>query len=86
MGSAKRIRPRNLGEKLLKIRNHFGYSLAEMANKLSNDKFTVKRTDISRYELNEREPPLPLLLIYSRLRKDITLEMLADDEMDLPDL
>lgn len=84
MGGAKRIRPERLGEKLLAIRNHLDCSLSEMANRLSNDKFSVVRTNISRYELNDREPPLPVLLRYARL-VGITLEVLVDDEMDLPE-
>jgi len=78
------MRPKRLGEKLRSIRNHLDCSLADMANRLSNDKFSVVRTNISRYELNDREPPLPVLLRYARL-VGITLEVLADDELDLPE-
>lgn len=83
MGSAKRMRPKRLGEKLLAIRNHFDCSLAEMASRLANDEFSVCRTDISRYELNSREPPLPVLLRYARLA-GAAVEVLIDDKLDLP--
>lgn len=84
MGGAKRIRPDRLGEKLLAIRNHFECSLAQMADRLSNDRFKVNRTDISRYELAKREPPLPVLLRYARLT-GLTIDILVDDEIDLPE-
>lgn len=83
MGKAKRIRPERLGKKLLQIRNHFDCSLAEMAERLSNEKFSVRRTAISAFELQTSEPPLPVLLQYARLA-GITVEILIDDELDLP--
>jgi transcriptional regulator with XRE-family HTH domain len=82
MGGAKRMRPERLGEKLLAIRNRLDCSLAQMADRLSNEKFSVNRTDISRYELSKREPPLPVLLRYARLAK-VTIDVLVDDEADL---
>lgn len=84
MGSARRPRPKYLGEKLLLIRTHFDYSLAQMADKLSDDKLRVLRTSISQYELNDREPSLPLLLRYARMA-NITIDVLADDETVLSD-
>lgn len=84
MGSARRPRPKYLGEKLLFIRTHFDYSLAQMADKLPDDKLKVLRTSISQYELNDREPSLPLLLRYARMA-NITIDVLADDEIDLSD-
>lgn len=83
MGSAKRIRPKRLGEKLLAIRNHFDCSLLQMAEKLSGNEIKVSRTVISAYELNDREPPLPVLLAYARLA-NIYVEVLIDDRLDLP--
>ena len=83
MGSV-RMRPQRLGEKLRSIRNHLDCSLADMANRLSTDEFTVRRTVISLYESNDREPPLPVLLRYARL-VGITIDVLADDELDLPE-
>ena len=83
MGSARRMRPARLGEKLLAIRHHFDCSLAQMADRLSNEEFSVRRTAISQYELNDREPPLPVLLRYARIA-GLPLERLVDDKMDLP--
>ena len=84
MGRAKRIRPKRLGEKLLAIRNHLDCSLSQMAERLSNNEVTVRRTGISQYELNDNEPPLPVLLAYSRLA-NIYVEVLIDDRLDLPE-
>ena len=84
MGGAKRIRPKRLGEKLLFIRQSFDCSLTQMAERLSNEFFDVRRTDISRYESDNREPPLPVLLRYARLT-GITIDVLADDEIELSD-
>lgn len=84
MGRKKRMHPKRLGEKLLAIRQSFDCSLAQMADRLSNDEFSVRRTDISKYELGDSEPPLPVLLRYARLA-GITLEVLVDDKIDLPD-
>ncbi len=74
---------KRLGEKLLAIRGHFDCSLAQMAERLSNDEFSVRSTDISKYEMGDNEPPLPVLLRYARLA-GITIEVLVDDKMDLP--
>jgi hypothetical protein len=38
---------------------------------------------ISDYELGKREPPLPILLRYARVA-GVQMEVLVDDEMDLP--
>ncbi len=82
MGSAKRVRPKRLGEKLLAIRNHFDCSLTQMSERLSSNEIKVSRTVISAYELNDREPPLPVLLAYARLA-NIYVEILIDDRLDL---
>jgi transcriptional regulator with XRE-family HTH domain len=84
MGSAKRMRPKLLGEKLRLIRNHLDCSLAQMAYRLSNDEFSVRRTAVSQYELNDREPPLPVLLRYAEIA-NVYLEVIVDDRIDLPE-
>ena len=84
MGRRKRIRPERLGEKLRSIRNYLDCSLADMAQRLSTDEFSLRRTDISKYELDTNEPPLPVLLRYARI-VGITMEILVDDELDLPE-
>lgn len=84
MGRGKRIRPARLGEKLSVIRDHFGCTLEQMAEKLSGKQIVVRRQAVSQYELGDNEPPLPILLRYARLA-GITIDILADDEIDLAD-
>ena len=81
MGKVARYRPKRLTEKLKQIRESLGVSQDGMIIKLKLD---IKRTDISNYELGVNEPPLNVLLAYSR-SVNIYLDVLADDELDLPD-
>ena len=83
MGSASRVKPEKLGGKLKSIREKFGDSFTQMAERLSNDKITVLRTDVSRYEKGLREPSLIVLLRYAKLGKT-NLNTLADDEINFP--
>jgi transcriptional regulator with XRE-family HTH domain len=81
MGSV-RIRPSRLAEKLLDVRNALGLSQGELYRKLGvEDLIPQKR--ISRYERDELEPPLPVLLQYARTA-GVHMEDLVDDELDLP--
>jgi transcriptional regulator with XRE-family HTH domain len=45
---------------------------------------TLTSASISAYELGQREPPLAVLLEYSRIA-NVYLDALADDEVDLPE-
>lgn len=83
MGSASRVKPERLAEKLLAIRIISDCSQTEMAHKLASEKISVRRSDVSRYELGLREPPLMVLLRYARLA-NIAVEILIDDEINLP--
>jgi transcriptional regulator with XRE-family HTH domain len=77
-----RMRPRRLAEKLLDIRNALGLSQGELFRRLGvEDLIPPKR--ISRYERDELEPPLPVLLQYARVA-GVPMEVLIDDELDLP--
>lgn len=82
MGSAGRVKPEKLGEKLHSIRQNFGDSFSEMAKRLSDDKIVVLRTDVSRFEKGVREPSLIVLLRYARL-VNVILDVLVDDEIKL---
>jgi transcriptional regulator with XRE-family HTH domain len=82
MGSA-RPKPRRLAEKLLAIRNAFGLSQADMLKRLGIEDLIEYHT-ISKYELGKNEPPLETLLRYARLA-GVNMEVLADDELDLPE-
>lgn len=85
MGSASRQSPKLLARKLRTIRKIIdgGLSQAEMVSRLglADD---IDRTYISRYEAGVLEPPLGVLLRYADVA-GLHLEVLADDELHLPD-
>jgi transcriptional regulator with XRE-family HTH domain len=77
MGYA-RPRPKHLAEKLLQIRHCLGLSQPKLAKVLGVRAYN----DISKYELDKNEPPLFVLLAYSRAA-GIPLERVVDDELTL---
>lgn len=77
-----RIRPKRLAEKLLQIRNALGLSQSEMYRRLGVEDL-IPYTRISRFELDQLEPPLPVLLQYARAA-GVHVEDIIDDELDLP--
>ena len=82
MGLARRPVPRQLSQKLLLIRERLGLSQNGMLRRMGLED-DYNRTTISGYERGEREPPLPVLLRYAKVA-NICLDVLADDEQDLP--
>jgi len=82
MARYARVKPRRLTEKLLQIRTALGLSQNQMLEKLGLAE-TFFRSSVSSYELGGSEPPLPILLRYARLA-GVCLDVLVDDEMDLP--
>lgn len=84
MGRGKRVTPIRLGEKLRMIREKLGMTTEEMANELSHPTASPHRASITQYEKGRREPPLIILLQYARLYK-VSVEILIDDELNLPD-
>lgn len=71
-----------LGEKLLQIRLALGLSQDGMLERLGlSGKYS--RSRISAYELGDREPHLPTLLLYARSVR-ISTDVLIDDKLDLP--
>ena len=84
MGRAERNRPKRLSQKLAAIRQQLRIeTLDEMIKRLDYPELSLHRSDISQYEKGKREPPLPILLRYARLA-NIYLEVLVDDELELP--
>ena len=83
MGREARRRPDRLPEKLKQIRSVLGLSQDGMVIrlKLQDD---IDRSAISAYELGLKEPPLYVLLAYSR-SVNVYMDVLADDNLDLPD-
>ena len=78
-----RPRPGRLAEKLRQIRNAFGVSQTEWHRRLGVEDL-IAYNEISKYESDDREPPLAVLLQYARVA-GVNMEVLADDELDLPD-
>ena len=77
MGHA-RPRPKHLAAKLLQIRHRLGLSHPTLAKVLGVRAYN----DISKYELDKNEPPLFVLLAYSRAA-EIPLERIVDDKLTL---
>jgi transcriptional regulator with XRE-family HTH domain len=82
MGSRARPKPGRLAEKLLQIRLSLDLSQDGMLAQLELGESHF-RSAVSGYELGTREPPLPILLKYARLA-GVCVEVLIDDELDLP--
>jgi transcriptional regulator with XRE-family HTH domain len=82
MGRSARERPRRLAAKLLQIRQALDMTQEQMLAALRLDE-KVFASAISGYELGTREPPLLVLLKYARLA-GVCMEVLVDDELDLP--
>jgi transcriptional regulator with XRE-family HTH domain len=81
MGNA-RPKPERLAEKLRQIRLGLELSQTEMLKRLGLEE-DMSYARISEYEQGVREPSLLTLLQYSRAA-NVHMEVLADDEMDLP--
>lgn len=82
MGRAARLRSERLAEKLRQIREALGLSQNELIRHLGLEEF-IYQSNVSGYESGEREPPLPILLKYARAA-GVCLDVLVDDELDLP--
>jgi transcriptional regulator with XRE-family HTH domain len=82
MGKYPRRKQKRLPAKLLQIRLALGLSQNEVLRTIGAED-ELYRTNISNYELGEREPPLFVLLGYARIA-GVCLDVLVDDELDLP--
>jgi transcriptional regulator with XRE-family HTH domain len=81
MGSP-RPRPERLAEKLLQIRHALGLSQTQLHKRLGVENL-ISYHRISEYERGKNEPPLLILLQYARIA-GVHMEVLVDDELDLP--
>src|SRR5215204_2604277 len=82
MGTYPRLRQQRLPEKLWAIREALGLSQTEMLRRLgAEDMIAYNR--ISEFETGKREPPLAILLLYARAA-NVWMDVLVDDELDLP--
>jgi transcriptional regulator with XRE-family HTH domain len=82
MGRAARLRVTRLAEKLLEIRIKLGLSQNELIKRMGLED-VIYQSSISGYESGEREPPLPILLIYARVA-GVCLDVIVDDDLKLP--
>jgi transcriptional regulator with XRE-family HTH domain len=81
MGRSRRNKPMKLGHKLLAIRKRLQMSQTQMARALE---LKVHYSAVSNFELETREPDLLIVLRYARLA-GIPMEMIVDDQLDLPE-
>jgi transcriptional regulator with XRE-family HTH domain len=82
MGRAARLRSARLDGKLRHIREALGLSQNELIRRLGLED-VIYQSNVSGYESGEREPPLPILLLYARAA-GVCLDILVDDGLDLP--
>ena len=80
MGGKARQKPQRLAEKLLQIRMALGLSQNELIKRLELD---LTQNRISEYESGRGEPSLLALLQYARAA-GVNMDVLVDDELDLP--
>lgn len=83
MGTRSREKPARLAEKLVQIRHSLDLSQDGIIRRMGVAE-KVTREDISKYERGLREPSLLVLLEYARAAR-IWIDVLVDDELDLPD-
>lgn len=82
MGKYPRRKQRRLADKLLQIRLSLNLSQNQILWQMGLDE-DFSRTNISNYELGQREPPLFVLLQYAHL-SGLCLDVLIDDDLELP--
>jgi transcriptional regulator with XRE-family HTH domain len=85
VGRASREKPLRLAEKLKQIREELGLSQGGMLIRLGLQDTSINRASVSGYEQGTREPSLLVLYAYANAA-NIFLEVLVDDEIDLPDI
>jgi transcriptional regulator with XRE-family HTH domain len=83
MGQSRRPQPALLASKLRQIRALLGLSQEQMAEHLKHVKSPPQPGHISEFERGKREPSLLVLLAYARL-SGVTVDILVDDDLDLP--
>jgi transcriptional regulator with XRE-family HTH domain len=83
MGRSSRKRPLLLAEKLLNIRTTLDLSQNELIARIGFQD-ELQRETISNFERGVREPSLLVLSAYANLA-GICLDVLANDELDLPE-
>jgi transcriptional regulator with XRE-family HTH domain len=83
MGTSRRPRPARLAIKLREIRTKLGLTQAEMFERLGDTGTRLYVGHIDDYGKDRRVPTLQVVLAYARAAR-ITMEVLVDDDIDLP--
>lgn len=84
MGRSSRPRLKRLHKKLRQIRIALGLTQQEMLDRLGDTRGPLYRGHIGEYETGKREPPILVLLQYARVA-GVPMELLVDDDLDLPE-
>jgi transcriptional regulator with XRE-family HTH domain len=84
MGRSNRQKPERLASKLRIIRERLDLTQEEIIQRLNCKNIPLYPASISEYEKGRREPPLLVLLQYARIA-GVAMEILVDDELDLPE-
>jgi transcriptional regulator with XRE-family HTH domain len=84
MGRSRRPAPERLAQKLYTIRQYLDLTQEQMIERLGYSKTPLYPGHISEYERGKREPPLLVVMAYARLTS-VPMEVLVDDELDLPE-
>lgn len=84
MGRSHRPKVKRLAYKLREIRRQLDLTQDQMIARLDCSDIRLHAASISQYESGEREPPLKVLLQYARAAA-LAVEMLIDDDLDLPE-
>jgi transcriptional regulator with XRE-family HTH domain len=83
MGRGTREKPLRLAEKFKEIREGLELSQDGMLIRLGYGDSHLTRANISAYELGKNEPSLLVLCAYAKAA-NIYIDVLVDDELDLP--
>ena len=83
MGKAKEEKPKRIAEKLRQIRIALNFSQSEMADALARQNVKIYRGYIGNYETGHSLPSLLILRAYAKVAR-ITMDVMVDDELDLP--
>ena len=84
MGRSHQPRPTRLATKLREIRLKLDLTQEQMFERLGDTKTRLYPGHIGLYEMDQRVPPLLVLLRYARVA-GVPMEILIDDELDLPE-
>lgn len=84
MRRSRSPRIKRLAQKLRQIRTALGLTQQEMLYRLGDTQTPIYRGHIGEYETGDRQPPVLVILHYARVA-GVPMELLVDDELELPD-